>query len=206
MRARASCRISSTRGRMISVRRAARYDLQRRPHGVAQAGDLEVLAGIARAQQNAAIERLQALRLGAPGGQAERQVLGHVLRAERHARQLVQTPIGEPGDPGDAGPQVQYDGAESRLVLAQAGEAGRVRGRDHRRDIEMATLDRRQEIVQGRAGHPHQVHRDMQAMADHAARIAQPGAVVQRDLHRQGMQNLAPLAARLRPGERQTHG
>ena len=126
-----------------------------------------------------------------------------MLRAERHARQLVQTPIGEPGNSGDAGPQVQDDGAESRLVLAQAGEAGRVGGRDHRRDIEMATLDRRQKIAGPRRA-PAPVHRDMQAMADHAARIAQPGAVVQRDLHRQGMQNLAPLAARLRPGERQS--
>ena len=116
----------------------------------------------------------------------------------------MQTPVGESGDPGDARPQVEDDGPERRLVLAQAGEAGSVRGRDHRRDIEMAALDRRQEIVQGRAGHAHQVHRDVQAVADHAARVAQARAVVHGDLHRQGMQNLAPLAARLRLGEHQS--
>jgi hypothetical protein len=50
------------------------------------------------------------------------------------------------------------------------------------------------------------MNRDAQALADHAAGIAQPLAAVERDLDRQRMQDLGAVGARLRPGERQGMG
>ena len=84
----------------------------------------------------------------------------------------------------------------SDLVLDEAGEAGGIGADDQRLDFEMRAPDRRGVVAHagGRGGHD--VHVDAEPLADHAARIADAAAVVDREADRDRMDDLAVAGAR----------
>ena len=120
-----------------------------------------------------------------------------MLAAEREAVAVNEAAAGEDGDGGGAGAHVDQGGAEIGLVVGEHRQSGRVRTRRHGADIDVAALDRIHQVARHRHVNGHHMHIDTEAAPEHAARIADAAAIVERIGDRQRVQHDTAAAQRM---------
>src|SRR5579885_2799803 len=149
---------------------------------------------VERRRDGAAPQRLHPLGMGERGGQAAGDVVGDVAAAHRHAVGEDHVAVEEHADRRRAAAHVDDGDAELHLVLDEAGEAGGI-GADHQRvDVEMGAADDGAVVAHRRGGGGDQVHVDAEPLADHAARVADAAALVDRKADRDRVDHLAVVA------------
>ncbi len=102
-----------------------------------------------------------------------------------------------------AGAEIDAGGAEIGLVVGEAGEPGDIGRGHHGLDRDMAALDREHQIAHGGDVGGDHVHVDAEAMAEHAARLADAGRGIERVADGQRMQHGAAAAHRMAAGRGQ---
>ena len=170
----------------------------------ADAGDLHRLVVADHRRQRAAPLPLQLLGLGDRHAQADRDVVGEVVAADRHHRRVPQAAALEDGEVGRAAADVDQRHAELLLV---GGQHGFARGEllEHRLlDVHARLVHRRDDVLRGRGAAGDDVDVHLEAGAGHADRVADAVLVVDDEVLGQDVDDLAP--ARQADGARRVDG
>src|SRR5229473_6293477 len=138
----------------------------------------------------AAKQRLHPLGVGKRGRQAAGDVVGDMEAADPHRIGEDQTAAEKHADRRRAAAHVDNRDAEIHLIIDEAGEAGGVGAHDQRLDFEMRAPDRRGVVAHARRGGGDDMHVDAEPLADHAARVEDAAAVVDRKADRDRMNHL----------------
>ena len=147
--------------------------------------------------ENAAIQRLDSLRFGNARVKSARDIHRHVMAADRESTAVHEPPTGEHRDGGRARTHVDQGSAEVSLVVGKHGQSRRIGARHQGADLQVATLDRQDEVARHGDIGRHGMHIDAEAAPQHAARITDAGHFVERIADRQGMQHRPPGANRM---------
>ena len=199
-RSRTSSRISSTRGRMMrtssdlgtwlewSMSSPTRWTRDR--------------IALVRGRGDAgAVEGLEPFGVGEADGEAARDVHRHVRAADRDRVDVDDAAAGEHADRRRAGAEIDQRRAHLDLVVDQGRQAGGVRRRDHRRDAEVAALDRQHQVARRGGVAGGDVHFRAELVADHALGVAHAARRVEPEAGRRRVQHRAAgVGARRRGG------
>src|SRR5215471_8403341 len=134
-------------------------------------------------------------------------VVGDVSAAYRHIVGENQVPIEKYPDRRRPTPHVDHGHAEPDLILYKAGKSRRVWADDQSLDLQMRPPDRRGVVANAGAARRHHVHIDPEPLAEHAARITNAAAVIDRKPNRHRMDDLtvARLAQQVTGFQRPSH-
>jgi hypothetical protein len=144
-------------------------------------------------RERAAVALLHVLGVGHGRAQADRDVVRHVVAAERQDRGVPDGAVAIEGDVRGAAPDVDDEDAELLLVRVQHGLR---RGEPLEHDVvdgEPGAIDGADDVLHGGDGAGDDVHLDLQAHARHADGLPDPVAVVHDEALRQDVDDLAVL-------------
>ena len=132
------------------------------------------------------------------GGQGHLQALGNIggdmVAAHAHTIGIDHVFFHENRNAGRAAPHVDTGGPQFLLIFNETGFTRDIGRRRHACQFQIAALDAVDQILNNRRIDRQQVQVTGKAIADLAARIAQTRAVVEREVHRLGVQHFAPRA------------
>ena len=128
--------------------------------------------------------------MGNPGREPAGDVVGDVHAADRDVIGKNQIPVEEHADRRRSAAHVDNGDAETDLVLHEAGEPRGVGADNESLDLEMRAPNGGGVVAHAGCARRHHMHVDAEPLAEHAARITDAAAVVDRKPHRDGMDDL----------------
>ena len=134
--------------------------------------------------------------MGQRGREAAGDVVCDMAAADRDRVGENQVAVEKHADRRRAAAHVDDGDAEIHLVLDKTGETGGVGADDQRLDLEMRAADRGGVVAHGGDRGGDDMHVDAEPLADHAARVADAAAVVDRESDRDRMDDLAVVGVR----------
>src|SRR3984893_10025038 len=148
------------------------------------------LALVSARRHGAAKQRLHAFGVSDWSREPAGNVVCDVTPADRHIVGKNQVPIKEHADRRRSPTHVDDGYAETDLVFDKAREAGGIRADDECVDVEMRAPDARAVVTDAGGARGHHMHVDPEPLAEHAARVADPAAIVDREPDRDRMDDL----------------
>src|SRR3984893_10950736 len=128
--------------------------------------------------------------MGDPGGEPAGDVIGDVHAADRDIIGKNHIAVEKHADRRRSAAHVDNGDAETDLVLHEAGEPRGVGTDDERLDLEMRAYNRGGVVAHACCPRRHHVHIDPEPLAEHAPRITDAAAVVDRKSDWDGTHNL----------------
>ena len=165
---------------------------------LADPGRIEQVAVVGAGGDHAAIERLDPLRYRRAHQEPGGDVAGHVVAAVADLLDTDQLIAQENRERGRAAAHVDAHRPGSLLVLDQRRQPARIGGGDNPGEIEIALADAFHQVRQRPRVDRQHMHCHRQLVPGHAARIGDPGLVVDRDLDRLCVKDLPRFADRRR--------
>ncbi len=115
-----------------------------------------------------------------------------MIPAHPHAVGIDHVLLDEDRQTGGPAPHVDAGGPQFLFILDKAGDARHIGAGGNARQFQIAALDTVQKVLHHIAHDRQQVHVHRQPVPDLPARIAKARPVVQRKVHRLGVEHLAP--------------
>ena len=160
---------------------------------LAHLGHVDGLALVGRARHSMAVERLHALGVHQGGGEPAGDIVGDVLAPDLDQVGIDHVAFEEDGDGGGAATHVDHGDPQFHLVVHQAGQARGV-GRHHEfLHVQVTALDAGGQVLDRTAARGDDMNVDAQAIAAHAAWVADAAAAVNGVTDRDRVDQLAAV-------------
>src|SRR6266581_2808775 len=139
---------------------------------VADARDLDHLAGFGELPERAAVADLELLGFGSRRAQGHCDIVGDLIAGDRYDGRMADRAFAEHRDVARSAADVDQAHAELFFVLGERGERGRKRLQDQIVYLQAAAAHALDDILRGRHGAGDDVHLDLEPYAAHAERLA----------------------------------
>src|SRR5580704_6362409 len=177
------------RARFDDFRKHARKNGARRT--IADAGDFDGCVFRQKFAERAGVQSLDFFRFAAGSAQADGEIVSEMIAAYWNCSRVTNYSASESDHFGGAAADIQQAGAEFALVLREAGFSGGERLEDRIIHAHAGAVNCCDDILGGGAGCGDDVDVCLEALADHANRVADVVLRVERKFLRQDVQDFA---------------
>src|SRR5580704_87758 len=177
------------RARFDDFRKHARKNGARRT--VADAGNFDGCVFVQKFAQRAGVQALDFFRFAAGSAQADGEIVSKMIAAYWNCGRVTNYSASESDHFGGAAADIQQAGAEFALVLREARFGGGERLEDGIVHADASAVNCCDDILSGGAGSGDDVDVCLEALADHADRVADVILGVERKLLREDVQDFA---------------